>query len=335
MEDATYNCTTNPSRTTIPGLDLGPYLAGAPGALEDLARSLREICENVGFFYIENHAIPADLIDQAFEASRRVHALPLENKREMKLNRDNIGYMLVNESMHRHTKVEVARKPNYNESFFCMRERGADHPDVVAQKPFRGMNLWPRDLPGFREVALAYQGAVEQLGRKMLPVVARALDLPADYFHAYFETPYLQLRMLHYPPRDASVPDQFGAGAHTDAGFFTFLMQRGIGGLQIRRKDGVWIDAPVMPGKYLINSGDMLHRWTNERFLSTPHRVMNVSATDRYSLACFFGPDLDKPLACLPTCRSPHNPPKYPPITYSDYKVGFTAANYFYAEPKT
>ena len=318
----------------IPGLDLGPYLAGSPGALEDLARKLRWICENVGFFYIENHGIPQDLIDRAFEASLRVHALPEERKREIRMNVDNIGYMFVNESMHRHTALGAARKPNYNESFFCMRERGPDHPDVVAKKPFRGMNLWPRDLPGFREAALAYQGAVEQLARKMLPVVARALELPADYFSAYFETPYIQLRMLHYPPRDEAEPEQFGAGAHTDAGFLTFLLQRDIGGLQIRRKDGVWIDAPVMPGKYLINCGDMMHRWTNERFLSTPHRVMNVSGADRYSMACFFGPDLDIPLECLPTCQGPGNPPKYEPIAYGDYKVGFLSANYFNPAPR-
>jgi len=322
--------TTNP----IPGLDLGPYLAGTPGALEDLARALREVCENVGFFYIENHGIPQALIDGAFEASRRVHALPVEQKREIKLNGDNIGYMFVNESMQRHSRVEVARKPNYNESYFCMRERGPDHPDVVARKPFRGMNLWPRDLPGFREAALAYQGAIEQLGRKMLPVVARALDLPADHFLPLFETPYIQLRMLHYPPRDEGVPEQFGAGAHTDAGFLTFLMQREVGGLQIRRKDGVWIDAPVMPGRYLINCGDMMQRWTNERFVSTPHRVMNVSGTDRYSMACFFGPDLETEVACLPTCQGPDNPPKYPPITYNDYKIGFVSANYFFAKPE-
>ena len=323
---------STPSR--IPGLDLGPYLAGAPGALEDLARELRFICENVGFFYIENHGIPEALIDRAFEASLQVHALPVERKREIRMNVDNIGYMFVNESMHRHTKLGAARKPNYNESFFCMRERGPDHPDVVAKKPFRGMNLWPRGLPGFRESALAYQGAVEQLALKMLPVVARALELPAGFFSAYFETPYIQLRMLHYPPRDEAEPDQFGAGAHTDAGFLTFLLQRGIGGLQIRSKDGVWIDAPVMPGKYLINCGDMMHRWTNERFLSTPHRVMNVSGTDRYSMACFFGPDLDVPLECLPTCQGPGNPPKYAPFTYGDYKVGFLAANYFNPAPR-
>ena len=312
----------------IPGLDVGPYLRGDAGALDSLANSLRYVCENVGFFYIENHGIPETLINSAFAASERVHAMPVEKKREIKLNEHNIGYMMVNESIQRHSKVEVARKPNYNESFFCIRERSANDPDVIANKPFRGMNLWPRDLPGFREAALAYQGAMEQLALRMVPVVARALDLPADYFKRYFDVPYMQLRMLHYPVRDASVPDQFGAGAHTDAGFLTFLMQRDVGGLQIRRTDGVWMNAPVLPGKFLINTGDILRRWTNDRFLSTPHRVLNDAGRDRYSMAFFFGPNLDKELSALPTCHGPDDPPKYPPISYGAYKVGFVAANY-------
>jgi isopenicillin N synthase-like dioxygenase len=313
----------------IPGLDLGPYLRGEAGALDAVAGQLRATCENVGFFYIENHGIAQALIDRTFAASRHIHAMPIEAKREIELNEQNIGYMGVNESIQGHSTVEKARKPNYNESFFCMRDRTPDDPDVVAKKPYRGLNQWPRNLPGFREDALAYMHALEQLGMRMLPIVARALDLPLDFFSDYFNPANLQLRLLHYPIRDESGPDQYGAGAHTDAGFLTFLMQRDIGGLQIRRTDGAWFDAPVLPGKFLINTGDIFRRWTNDRFLSTPHRVMNMSGTDRYSIAFFFGPDLDRRLTCLPTCCSPDNPAKYPPISYCEYKTEFVGANYF------
>ena len=313
----------------IPGLDLGAYLRGEHGALDAVAAELRATCENVGFFYIDNHGIPEALIARTFAASRRIHALPVERKREIELNEQNIGYMFVNESIQGHSTVEKARKPNYNESFFCMRDRKPDDPDVLAKKPYRGLNQWPRDLPGFREDVLAYMHAVEQLGMRMLPIVARALDLPLDFFSDYFNPANLQLRLLHYPVRDERVPDQYGAGAHTDAGFLTFLMQRDVGGLQIRRTDGVWFDAPVLPGRFLINTGDIFRRWTNDRCLSTPHRVMNVSGTDRYSIAFFFGPDLDRKLTCLPSCQSAGNPAKYPPITYGEYKKEFVGANYF------
>ncbi|HEX2547190.1 MAG TPA: 2OG-Fe(II) oxygenase family protein [Ramlibacter sp.] len=320
---------TSASDTAMPNLDVGPYLRGEPGALEKLARELRVVCEEVGFFSIENHGVPEEVIQRGFAASKRFHSLPIERKMEIPLNSDNVGYMPVNASMQRHSQVEKARKPNYNASFFCKIDRGPDDPHVRAKVPFMGMNQWPRDLPGFREDVIAYQNAVRSLGQRMLPVVARSLDLPADFFAPYFDPPQLSLRMLHYPVRDDAEPDQYGTGAHTDAGFLTFLMQNGVGGLQVRRTDGTWFDAPVLPGKFVVNTGDMLRRWTNERFLSTPHKVLNASGTDRYSIALFFDTNLDQVMECLPTCQDAAHPPKHAPITYRSYLTEFLNANYF------
>jgi isopenicillin N synthase-like dioxygenase len=320
----------------IPGLDLGSYMRGEPGAIDDLAGAFREMAQEVGFLYIDNHGVPPETIERAFAASKRFHTLSQDRKREIPLNRDNVGYMGLNASMQKHSKVEIARKPNYNESFFAKRDRKADDPDVLAGKPFRGLNQWPRDLPGFREDVLAYQNALERLGMQMLPVVARSLELPDGFFDSYFDPAQYSLRMLHYPVRDESEPEQFGAGAHTDGGFLTFLIQNGVGGLQVRKPDGSWLDAPVLPGKYLVNSGDMMRRWTNERYLSTPHRVMNVSGVDRYSMAFFFDPHPDRVMTCLPTCTDVDRPPKYVPITYGEYLTEFLDANYFHrknAEP--
>ncbi|GAA5237152.1 isopenicillin N synthase family dioxygenase [Verticiella sediminum] len=316
----------------IPNLDVGPYLRAEAGALERLAAQWRQVCEEVGFFSIQNHGIDPDLIERAFAASRRFHSLPLERKMEIPLDSNNVGYMPVNASMQRHSQVEKARKPNYNASFFCKLDRGPDDPAVKAGLPFMGMNQWPRDLPGFREDVMAYQNAVRALGQKMLPVVARSLDLPQDFFAPYFDPPQIAHRLLHYPIRNEAEPEQFGTGAHTDSGFLTFLMQHGVSGLQIRRRDGTWFDVPVLPGRFVINTGDMLRRWSNDRFLSTPHRVLNVSAVERYSIALFFDPNLDQLIECLPSCQGPDNPPKYPPITYREYFTNFVNANYFHRQ---
>jgi len=248
-----------------------------------------------------------------------VHAMPVERKREIALNEQNIGYMMVNESIQGHSKVEKARKPNYNESFFCMRDRTPDDPDVIARKPYKGLNQWPRDLPGFREDALAYMHAVEGLGMRLLPVVARALKLPLDFFDAYFNPANLQLRLLHYPIRDESEPEQYGAGAHTDAGFLTFLMQHGVGGLQVRKTDGTWFDAPVLPGKFIVNTGDLLRRWTNDRWRSTLHRVVDppdpaAAAARRQSMPYFQNANWSAEVSCLPTCLEPGDKPRYEPV---------------------
>ena len=330
MPEPQRDCATG----EIPGLDLGPYLRGEPDAVEPLAQKLRDTCENVGFFYIENHGVDQTLIDRTFEQSRRFHALPLDEKLKLKINQDNVGYMPVNASMQRHSKVEQAKHPNYNASFFCIRDRDPNDPDVVAAKPFRGLNQWPEALAGFRELVVEYQKALETLGLRMLPLIARSLELPAEYFAPFFNPPQFSLRMLHYPVRDESVPGQFGTGAHTDAGFLTFLAQGDVPGLQIRTKDGVWFDAPVLRGRFLVNTGDIFRRWTNDRFLSTPHRVLNVSGTDRYSMAFFFGMHLDRVLSCLPSCQSADNPPKYEPFTYLSYKTEFLNANYFHRDGK-
>ena len=133
----------------IPVLDFGPVFAAEPGALDRLVPQVRHACENVGFFYAANHGVPEELVERAFAAARRFHALPLEEKLKLRLNENNIGYLPINASVQGASTVHKATRPNQNESFFVSHDRGADHPDVVAGKPLRGRNQWP---PGARRV---------------------------------------------------------------------------------------------------------------------------------------------------------------------------------------
>jgi isopenicillin N synthase-like dioxygenase len=126
----------------------------------------------------------------------------------------------------------------------------------------------------------------------------------------------------------AALANQFGIAPHTDANFLTFLAQSDVPGLQVRMPDGTWADVPYVPGSFAVNSGDMMQRWTNHRFKSTPHRALPPVGRPRYAIPYFFGPHLDTEITCLPTCLGPGNPARYPSITYAEYLEWWYDANY-------
>jgi isopenicillin N synthase-like dioxygenase len=160
-----------------------------------------------------------------------------------------------------------------------------------------------------------------------VPVVAVALDLPPSAFDAAFADSQFTFRLSHYPPV-AAAPNQFGIAPHTDANFLTFLAQTDVPGLQVRMPSGAWVDVPYVPGSYAVNAGDMLHRWTNGRFKSTPHRAVPPVGRHRYAVPFFLGPHMDTVIECLPTCQDPGDPPRFPPITYEAYLTWWYRANY-------
>ncbi len=322
----------------IPILDLGPYLQAEPGALKSLAAELQHAEENVGFYFVKNHGVPQDLIDGVFDQTAAFHARPLEEKLKVKVNDSNQGYLPMRGSTTRSSKVNVNTKPNVNEAFFVKRDLSPDHPDVLAKKRFRGLNQWPdpAEMPKFRSTVLAYCDAMETLGKNLLPVYAVALDLEPNWFDEAFNDPQFTLRMTRYPKVEAYDENEFGIAPHTDSSFMTILAQSKVAGLEVRKTDGTWIQAPALPGHFIINSGDMLNRWTNERFLSTPHRAANGSATveDRYAIPFFFDCTRDYVMKCIPTCTGPGNPPKYEPTTYAQYMDWFMGQNYDHVRKK-
>lgn len=312
---------------TIPVIDLGPYLAGAPGALGATAADLRHALEEIGFFIIVNHGVPRELIDRTFAEARRFHAQPIEAKMALRMNEHNNGYMAMGRYAVWTSEVNANDKPDLNEAFFTKRERRAGDPLLGSGRRFAGPNRWPVDLPGFRETVLEYTDAVDALGRKLLPVCAVALELTPDYFAAAFAESQFSFRLSHYPPLEAQ-SNQFGIAPHTDANFLTFLAQTDVPGLQVRRPSGEWFDVPYVPDSYAVNAGDMMQRWTNARFKSTPHRAVPPVGRDRYAIPFFLGPHLDTVIECLPRCQDPDNPPKWPPITYEQYLHWWYDANY-------
>jgi len=300
----------------IPVIDLAPFLAGTPGAAERAAASLRDALQRVGFFFVVGHGVPDALVASVYRDAERFHALPLADKLAIAATRENPGYRPVGSMVSRASAIDGAKKANQVAALFLKRT-GSQWPD-------------PARLPGFRETCAAYQGGLEALGQAMLPLFARAFGLPPGFFAEAFREADITLRLSHYPPIDYD-EGQFGLAPHTDSSFMTFLPDNDVAGLEIRPSDCDWTPAPSIRGSFLVNSGDTLKRWTNDRFLSTEHRA-RTRGRDRYAVPFFMSPRQDHVIECLPTCQGPGDPPRHGPITYREYVAWFTGQNY-HADP--
>ena len=312
----------------IPIMDLGPYLAGEAGAREALAAEFREACENIGFFFVRNHGVPDDLIARTFAETKRFHDLPSEIKTALKIDQNQRGYIAPKGTLVSHSTYNENTKFDDNATMVFATPYGEDNRHRQAGKRFYGGNQFPDDLPGFREAVEDYMNTITALGKRLLPVWAVALELAPDFFDPYFEDNYTYFRMSHYPPGPELGENEFGLGPHADTGFMTFLPQAAVGGLEILDINGEWFEPPSMDDAFLVNTGQFLERWSNERFRATPHRVIPPRDSDRYSIACFVNSAFEPICECLPTCHSPDNPPKYPTEAYWDFYNWYMSKTY-------
>lgn len=313
----------------IPLVDLGPLFDPTEQGLDQLAAEIGRVYSTVGFGYIVNHGIDPALVEGVFAASARFHALSHQEKMRLEINEHHRGFIPLNTSTDTTTKLENVSKPNQSESFMMMHQRAADDPDVQAGLFLAGPNQWPAGLPGFREAVTAYHDALAELGHKLVGVIAKALNSAAGDLEPFFARPTTFLRLLYYPPQPPQSPDDlYGSAPHTDYGFITILAQDQVGGLQVRNRSGQWIDAPFIPGAFVVNVGDMLHRWSNGYFISTPHRVINRSGRARYSCPFFYDPHINTTIAPLPGCVAADTSARFEPLVYGDFLRAELMANH-------
>lgn len=310
----------------IPTLDLGPYLAGSNEARDELALELRRIQENIGFYVVVNHGIPQEPIERGYEALRAFFALPLEEKLKVKINATSVGYVPIRSTVYVTSKFNRNTKKDLNETITLARERPADDPDIQRGLRFVGPNQWPEGLPGFREAMIGYQEALAALGFAMLPLYALALELPSDYFDPYFTRPTWWTRNTYYPAVEPE-ENQYGISPHSDHGFITLLPMSQVAGLEILSPEDQWIPATPVDGGIIVNTGEFLNRWSNGRFLATPHRVV-PPREDRYSMAMFFNPNPDTLATPLETCVSSERPAAFEPVSMIDYMCWYIDSNY-------
>jgi isopenicillin N synthase-like dioxygenase len=306
---------------SLPVIDLSAVRHGVPGARTRTAQLLDQACRAHGFFYVTGHGVSPTLREALFDQSKSFFDLPLDVKTRWHIDQSGIcrGYDPVGWQ-----SLELGKPADLKESFYLGVDRGPDDALVMAGVPNQGPNQWPDELlvPGFRAITNAYAQAMASLGRQILSLLAESLNLPASYFEAFLTDPMPVLRLLHYPPAERVLQDgQVGSGAHTDWGSVTLLAQDDMGGLQVKLGD-VWVDAPPVPDSFVVNLGDMMQRWSNERWRSNLHRVLpQAPGCNRYSVAYFYDIDYHAVVSALPGCFDASNPPKYAPISAGQHIV--------------
>jgi isopenicillin N synthase-like dioxygenase len=315
----------------VPILDVSGLYSAGTTAIREVAQALRGHLESVGFLYVSGHRVPSAAVEAVREMSKAFFALPEPEKLKLRIDRNFRGYLPFAGSTIVTSSVANVSKPNQSESIFFLHEVAPDDPHALAGKPLQGPNQWPDEaaLPGFRAVIERYVAEMTDLARRLVNAIAIAIDLPEGGMDGCFEEPTTFLRLLHYPtqPEEAGL---FGSAPHTDYGFITLLAQDDVGGLEVKNRAGEWIAAPPIPDTFVMNVGDILARWTNDRFVSTPHRVINRSGRERYSQPFFFDPAMDEVIEALPTCVPEGGQPKYPPVRYGDYLMERIDKNYHY-----
>lgn len=288
-----------------------------------VVEQLKYACEDVGFMQITGHGISQTLIDTHMRLQKEFFALPQKTKERIALRDSNPvrGYFgKGGEDLDQvlADKVDSADGQKIAQQSRKDKKEGFDTNGVPWAKPvggyvaniFGSQSQFPdeKELPRFRQTLEEYSCEMFTLSKRLMSLMALVLGKPADFFEPYLTQPVATHRLLHYWPIQ-DFDTEIGVGEHTDYGFLTILLQDSVGGLQVlNARDGKWVHCCPVPGAFVVNIGDMLGRWTAHRFKSTVHRVVNVSAQDRYSVPYFLEPNMDTLIALGGICTGPASP---------------------------
>lgn len=317
----------------VPTIDVSKFDSDKGSARERVASEISQALEEVGFFVIVGHGVQDDKVASLVDEARTFFGRPIDVKERSKAASEsatNRGYF-----PHGAETLAVAsenggkRLPDLKEAFVVGRESVSP---AVAALPGAdtayAANIWPEGMRDFRRAMVDYYGELSSLTDRVLKMFAYTLRLPDDYFVPHFEEHPSVLRVINYPARMTPPPkDQLRAAAHTDFGAITILKEGDtVGGLQVKTRRGEWIDIRSKPGSFVINIGNVMMRWTNERWISNVHRVVNPRSesgwkNSRISIPYFVHPRPNATIECLPTCLPQGEQPKYIPIQASEFRM--------------
>lgn len=299
---------------TLPVVDLSGLFSGEDADKEAVAKALGEAARTSGFFYITGHGVPQELIDAMFAASREFHGKPRSFKMKYwsGFTTHHRGYVPFEEN-----GSDFPKTINFNEAWDMSYEAPADHPDYLAGWRMTGPNIWP-DIPGWKDTVSTYYDTVFSLGLRLLDALALELGVETEELTRHITYPTSQLRMLRYVPNDMpATKEVVGIASHSDFECFTILLT-GAPGLQVMNAEDVWIEAPPIPGCFVVNIGDIFETWSGGQFKSTQHRVANLGG-ERYSFPLFFGLDYHATVEPLEKFRTPEVLEKYPPMKAGEH----------------
>lgn len=303
----------------IPSLDLADFLSGDPARKQKFVADLGEAYNTIGFIALRNHGLSDDLSARLYATVKKFFALPdeVKQKYENPALAGQRGYIGKGKE---HAK---GRNTGDLKEFYHVGQEVSDNDPIKKEYP---ENIWPEEVPEFKETALAAYKALEKAGKEILRALALYLNLEENYFDDKVHNGNSILRPIHYFPIEDpdSVPaDAVRAAEHGDINLITLLMGASADGLQVLRRDGKWIPITALPEQIVVNVGDMLARLTNNKLKSTIHRVVNppreLMHTSRYSIPFFMHPRSEMDLTCLESCIDEQNPKAYPDATAGEY----------------
>jgi isopenicillin N synthase-like dioxygenase len=310
----------------IPTIDLSAARTGGLASRRAIAREIDATCREIGFFTITGHGVPIAAMDELRSKAHTFFALPLEEKRKAihPVPGTPRGYRA--QGLESLAQANAGTTPSDLKEFYHFgRESWPEETYYTGPEGRRYFipNFWPAMPEGFANAAAAYYAEMEKLAAFMMQLTALALGLEEHFFDDKIDKHITAMRLNFYPEQTSPPkPGQLRAGAHTDYGAFTILNGESVpGGLQVLAKNGEWIDVETDPETFVINIGDLLMRWTNDRWVSNTHRVVNppasvASQAKRLSIAFFQQPNHDAVIECI----APRGQAKYPPVRSGEYR---------------
>ncbi len=325
---------------TVPVVNIAPFLSGDAVAKRKIAAAVNQACEDIGFWVMTGHGVDSRLCNEVFDIGRAFFDLPVDEKLKLRKKEASSkeetpvaarrGYIPVAAEAFSYSLL-IQTPGDLRESFSMgpIDIRDEEYYRTDAAKHHFSENLWPENPVRLKAVCVDHYRRMERLAAIVARIFATALDLPENYFDGKIDKHTSALLIHHYPDQpEEPLRDQLRTGAHSDLGMFTMLRtedEHRPGGLEVRNRAGEWVEVPAIPDSFVMNIGDMMMRWTNDRWISTMHRVLNpprnrALGSRRMSIPFFFYPNYDAVVECLPNCSSADNPPKYSPVTCGEYR---------------